>query len=77
MVLETTRHRAGAIEAPLLKRIRTTEERLDKLEGGVMLHFLIGTAICIWIAERVAHYWENGGNRGYCDDDDRRLEPSS
>ena len=24
----------GAIEAPLLKRIRTTEDRLDKLEGG-------------------------------------------
>jgi hypothetical protein len=23
----------GAIEAPLLKRIRTTEDRLDKLEG--------------------------------------------
>ena len=22
-----------------------------------MLHFLIGTALCIWIAERVAHYW--------------------
>ena len=24
----------GAIEAPLLKRIRTTEDRIDKLEGG-------------------------------------------
>jgi hypothetical protein len=22
-----------------------------------MLHFLIGTAVCIWIAERVTHYW--------------------
>jgi len=22
-----------------------------------MLHFLIGTALCIWIAERVWHYW--------------------
>lgn len=22
-----------------------------------MLHFLIGLAVCIWIAERVAHYW--------------------
>ena len=22
-----------------------------------MLHFLIGAAICIWIAERVTHYW--------------------
>jgi hypothetical protein len=22
-----------------------------------MLHFLIGCALCIWIAERVAHYW--------------------
>ena len=21
-----------------------------------MLHFIIGTALCIWIAERVAHY---------------------
>jgi hypothetical protein len=21
-----------------------------------MLHFLIGTALCIWIAERIAHY---------------------
>ena len=21
-----------------------------------MLHFLIGTALCIWIAERVTHY---------------------
>jgi hypothetical protein len=24
----------GAIESPLLKRIRTSEDRLDKLEGG-------------------------------------------
>lgn len=22
-----------------------------------MLHFLIVTALCIWIAERVTHYW--------------------
>ena len=22
-----------------------------------MLHFLIGIALCIWIAERIAHYW--------------------
>jgi len=22
-----------------------------------MLHFLIGLALCIWIAERIAHYW--------------------
>ena len=22
-----------------------------------MLHFLIGAAVCIWIAERVVHYW--------------------
>jgi hypothetical protein len=22
-----------------------------------MLHFIIGLAVCIWIAERVAHYW--------------------
>jgi hypothetical protein len=22
-----------------------------------MLHFIIGLAVCIWIAERVTHYW--------------------
>ena len=33
MVLKLPGTVLGAIEAPLLKRIRTTEERLDKLEG--------------------------------------------
>jgi hypothetical protein len=34
MVLKLPGAVLGAIEAPLLKRIRTTEDRLDKLEGG-------------------------------------------
>jgi hypothetical protein len=34
MVLKLPGTVLGAIEAPLLKRIRTTEDRLDKLEGG-------------------------------------------
>jgi hypothetical protein len=28
-----------------------------------MLHFLIGLALCIWIAERVAHYWSEWQHR--------------
>ena len=28
-----------------------------------MLHFLIGTALCIWIAERVVHYWSEWQHR--------------
>jgi hypothetical protein len=34
MVLKLPGAVLGAIEAPLLKRIRTTEDRLDKMEGG-------------------------------------------
>ena len=34
MVLKLPGTVLGAIEAPLLKRMRTTEDRLDKLEGG-------------------------------------------
>jgi hypothetical protein len=34
MVLKLPGTVLGAIEAPLLKRIRTSEDRLDKLEGG-------------------------------------------
>ena len=28
-----------------------------------MLHFIIGLAVCIWIAERVAHYWREWRER--------------
>ena len=28
-----------------------------------MLHFLIGLAVCIWIAERIAHYWREWRHR--------------
>jgi hypothetical protein len=34
MVLKLPGAVLGAIEQPLLKRIRATEDRLDKLEGG-------------------------------------------